>query len=168
MGNKKQNISLPFPQYILLLCWRKWSKTTRLNTDNGQPEAKYFASINTLLLCCMVKGAKQLPCKDQWRLMVNFATPATVKWPNHFWNEKSGHGNSKIRFVVLIPFFYGQWQGSVVSNFTVTKSYSHKMLSIIINIHRFSSIFIDLISTKCFRFLSIYILNSRHVSACSS
>ena len=50
MGNKKRNVSLPFPQHIYMYnirCVSKRSETSRFHTDNGQQEAKCFASIPT-------------------------------------------------------------------------------------------------------------------------
>ena len=46
MGNKKRNVSLPFPQHICMYycCVSKRSETSRFHTDNGQQEAKCFAS----------------------------------------------------------------------------------------------------------------------------
>ena len=58
MGNKKRNISLPFPQYIplsivVLTCKKR---NNSLPKTNGQQEAKYFASIptiHTIEYCCV-------------------------------------------------------------------------------------------------------------------
>jgi hypothetical protein len=50
MGNKKRNVSLPFPQHIYMYnirCVSQRSETSRFHTDNGQQEAKCFASIPT-------------------------------------------------------------------------------------------------------------------------
>ena len=63
MGNKKRNVSLPFPQHICMYycCVSKRSETSRFHTDNGQQEAKCFASFPQniyMYYCCVSKRSE--------------------------------------------------------------------------------------------------------------